>query len=150
MDRLRAFKYGADDFVIKPFVALELRARVLARLRGLKNPTTPKTLDYPSLTIDFEKRRASLIREGKATPLKLTNIEFKLLIALCARPEAVKSRQPCSRKSGPFRFGNRTQRGRAHLQSQTKAGDLAWMIEASPGNGYCFFRSKKGFMRISP
>lgn len=139
-DRLNAFNYGADDYIMKPFSALELKARIQARLRNRgKAPTEDSSLVFPSLIVDLGRRKAFLVDSGVPTPLKLTNLEFKLLCALCRRPEVVKSRQALLSEV----WGNNvrvTERSvDVHIYNlRRKLGARAGLIEASMGNGYSF------------
>ena len=64
-DRVRGLKAGADDYVVKPFSATELLARVEAVLRrSAERPQGVGRLVVGSLTIDFERRE--LTRAGGA------------------------------------------------------------------------------------
>ena len=60
-ERVRGLKVGADDYVVKPFSALELLARVEAVLRRTaERPTTVGTIALDGRTIDFERREIAL------------------------------------------------------------------------------------------
>jgi len=57
-DRVRGLKIGADDYVVKPFSALELLARVEAVLRrSAERATTVGTVELDGRTVDLEQRR---------------------------------------------------------------------------------------------
>ena len=88
-DRVAALDAGADDFLLKPFNAAELCARVRAiSRRGLKQPSQDTVLHLADLEISVETRAAW--RGG--TKLELTVREFDLLVFL------IKHRgRPCSR-----------------------------------------------------
>ncbi|MCY1136566.1 response regulator transcription factor [Actinoplanes sp. Pm04-4] len=75
-DRLTGFDAGADDYVVKPFVTVEVLARVTAVLRRLGR--VPSTVQVADLIVDEGARIAS--RAGHA--LTLTGTEFKLLAYL--------------------------------------------------------------------
>jgi DNA-binding response OmpR family regulator len=67
------FTLGASDYMSKPFDIRELLARVKARL-------PPEIQEFDNyLRIDVPKRRVSVYKEGKWTPLDLTPREFNLL-----------------------------------------------------------------------
>ncbi len=74
-DKVKALDAGADDYVVKPFGAEELMARVRAALRraALVEPAPP--FISHDLKIDFEKRSV----EVKGQPIRLTPKEFELL-----------------------------------------------------------------------
>jgi len=72
---------GADDYVTKPFSLKQLLARVQAVQRRHSGVRTGNYLSYKNLTIDTEKRIASLNSEN----LTLTRDEFNILALLMSR-----------------------------------------------------------------
>lgn len=72
---------GADDYVIKPFSAEQLEARVRAVLRRA-TASTPNEIAVGGLRIDLDAHEAQL--DGVA--LDLTAREFELLAYLAAKP----------------------------------------------------------------
>ena len=87
-DRLNALQRGADDYVVKPFFARELTARVLA-VRRRRDPTKDMRLEVGPIMINL---RARIVMMDGA-PLELTAKEFDLLAYLAARPGHVFSRE---------------------------------------------------------
>lgn len=84
-DRLRGFRLGVDDYVIKPFSFAELVARVgaiLARSRRAPPETHPAPIVRGDVIIDLAERRVT--RGGE--PVRLTPTEFRLLAALAEQP----------------------------------------------------------------
>ncbi len=78
-DRVRGLNVGADDYVVKPFSATELVARVKAVLRRAQTSdvTVPnRYFTHGNLKIDFA--RAEVWRDNKAVYLSAT--EYRLLI----------------------------------------------------------------------
>jgi two-component system KDP operon response regulator KdpE len=73
-DKTQAFDAGADDFIVKPFGAVELTARVRAKLRRSASDDAP-FFASPDLQVDFERRAVSVI--GRT--VRLTPKEFELL-----------------------------------------------------------------------
>jgi DNA-binding response OmpR family regulator len=64
-DRVRGLSGGADDYVVKPFSAKELLARVAAVLRrSAERPKAVGRLDVAGRTVDFERREVT--RDGAA------------------------------------------------------------------------------------
>jgi len=83
-DRLRGFRLGVDDYVVKPFSFSELAARVGAILgrRVQPEPAEGAPLVRGEVVIDLPARRVT--RAGK--PIHLTPKEFRLLEALAEQP----------------------------------------------------------------
>ncbi len=79
-DKIRALDAGADDYVVKPFSAHELLARIRANLRryAQSQENLPETLRSADLTIDFSRR--VVIARGQKSPL--TPKEFEVLRCL--------------------------------------------------------------------
>jgi len=60
-DRVKGLKLGADDYVVKPFGASELLARVEAVLRrSAERPRARGHLKVAGLTVDFERREVAM------------------------------------------------------------------------------------------
>jgi DNA-binding response OmpR family regulator len=78
-DRVRGLDLGADDYLVKPFSATELLARVRAVLRRAQAPTeTSQTrfFTHDNLKIDFA--RAEVWRGEE--PISLSATEYRLLL----------------------------------------------------------------------
>jgi DNA-binding response OmpR family regulator len=81
-DRVRDLKLGADDYVVKPFSASELLARVEAVLRrSAERPRGLRTLRLGDRTIDLE-RGAITLADG--TSRRLSELEASILRYLAA------------------------------------------------------------------
>jgi two-component system KDP operon response regulator KdpE len=77
-DKVKCLDLGADDYIVKPFGANELLARVSAVLRRTRTAgisTTKSSITSGDLVINFAKRR--ITRAG--TEVKLTPTEYSLL-----------------------------------------------------------------------
>ncbi|MGK7295743.1 MAG: response regulator transcription factor [Candidatus Wenzhouxiangella sp. M2_3B_020] len=88
VDKVRALRSGADDYVTKPFGLMELLARVEALLRRF-TPKTVKVIELGEVSIDVPDR--TVLHHGK--PVALSPKEFDLLLTLAMRPNEVISRQ---------------------------------------------------------
>ena len=98
-DKVRGLKEGADDYIVKPFGAAELLARVQAVLRrSPERPVALKKLTVAGRTIDFERREAVL---AGGTRHALSEREAELLAYLAAsRGRAVSRDELLSRVWG--------------------------------------------------
>ena len=90
VDRIVGLELGADDYLTEPFSPSELLARIRAVLRRWRRtrPGGP-IVELGPLRLDPARFSAEL--DGR--PLELRPQEFKLLLALVRRPEAVLSRE---------------------------------------------------------
>ncbi len=93
LERVRGLRAGADDFLVKPFFAEELLARVEALLRragGAGGRGEPSELYRDgTLTIDYAEHRVRTA-EGE---LELTPLEFRLLSEFVRHPRQVLSHE---------------------------------------------------------
>jgi len=87
VSKIAALDAGADDYLVKPFGAGELGARVRAQLRRHQQQTqggAPQIV-FGEVRIDLVRRMVE--RAGEA--LHLTPIEYKLLTHLASQPDRV-------------------------------------------------------------
>lgn len=89
-DRVAGLKAGADDYVVKPFSARELLARVEAVLRrSPERPTDVKKLRAGEAVVDLARREVSV--QGKVQHT-LSETEAAILAHLAANPNRAISR----------------------------------------------------------
>ena len=88
---VRLLGLGADDYVVKPYSAAQLAARIGAVLRraSAPGPGSGRLLQVGDLTVDPDRRVASL----DGAPLDLSRLEFDLLAHLARRSPDVVSRR---------------------------------------------------------
>ncbi len=86
-DKVAALDAGADDYLVKPFGAAELLARVRAQLRrqALAHSPVQVVLRLGRTSVDLARRLVE--RDGE--PLHLTPIEYRLLTHLASQPDRV-------------------------------------------------------------
>jgi DNA-binding response OmpR family regulator len=91
-DRVLGLELGADDYVVKPFSARELVARIRAVLRrasALAAPAAADRLRIGAVEVDASARTVMLDGE----PLELTRKEFDLLALLMGQAGTVVTRE---------------------------------------------------------
>jgi DNA-binding response OmpR family regulator len=95
-DKVAALRLGADDYITKPFALAELLARIDAVLRRTNQSVTRPIamshgdrLQFDNVSIDLAQR--VVMRAG--TEVKLTHLEFELLVFFLRHPSQVFSRQ---------------------------------------------------------
>jgi len=96
-DRVLGLKMGADDYVVKPFSAAELSARiesVLRRTRHRADPEPSNRLVFDGLAVDLQTREVTA-RDEK---VDLTAKEFDLLAFLAGSPRQVFTREQLLRQ----------------------------------------------------
>lgn len=89
---VRVLDAGADDYIVKPYSAAQLDARIRAVLRRTAAPGdgSGAVIAVGALLVDPDRRTATV--EGR--PLELSRLEFDLLAHLARRsPEVVSRRE---------------------------------------------------------
>ncbi|QUG73703.1 response regulator (plasmid) [Erwinia sp. E602] len=102
-DKISALRFGADDYVVKPYNPGEVVARIHAVLRRAAGyRATSPLIEYGKVRIDTEAFRASVLGDdGQSRPLELTPTELMLLTQLLAHPHKAFSRQSLLEASLP-------------------------------------------------
>jgi len=87
LDKIAALDAGADDYLVKPFGAGELMARVRAQLRRYSQQaaTGEPSIRFGDICIDLVRHVVE--RDGQV--LHLTPIEYRLLTCLATQPDRV-------------------------------------------------------------
>ena len=131
-DKIFGFSAGADDYLVKPFHASELLARIKAMLRryreygGRKSGETPQpAITMGGLSIDTEACRVTVNGEEKA----LTATEYRVLLLLCETPGKVFSAENIFESVWGERYYDSSNNTiMVHIRK------LREKIEADPGN----------------
>ena len=88
-DMVLGLECGADDYMIKPFNALELSARIKAVLKRTERGMLSKGYQNGYIAIDFKSRQVQV--RGRA--VQLTKTEYELLELFVGYPNEVLSRE---------------------------------------------------------
>ena len=102
VDRIVGLEIGADDYVVKPFSARELVARIkaIARRAGTLPAPGPARLCFGGLLIDEAGREARI----DGADLRLKPREFALLLELASNPGIALSRATLLERVWGFDF----------------------------------------------
>ena len=91
-DRVGGLEAGVDDYVVKPFSARELLARIRAVLRRSREDDEDGSVQVGHLRIDGAAHRVFAEGDGQPTPVQIGPTEYRLLHFFMTHPERVYSR----------------------------------------------------------
>ena len=90
MDKILGLEYGADDYILKPFNILEVKARIKTILRRTGSSAQgPEIIKAKNMVVDLNKRSVTI--NGEEIPL--TAKEFDILHLLITHPGVVYKRE---------------------------------------------------------
>lgn len=134
-DKVLGLELGADDYIVKPFGASELLARVRAVLRRSRPPPAAGRASAAGLRLDAQSRGARL--DGR--PLRLQPREFEVLCLLASHPGRALSRGYLIENSSAYGMPVSTRSLDTHIKNlRKKLGSKARLIETVPKLGYRF------------
>ena len=91
-DRVGGLEAGVDDYVVKPFSARELLARIRAVLRRSREDDDDGSVQVGALRIDGAAHRVFADADGNAQPIQMGPTEYRLLHFFMTHAERVYSR----------------------------------------------------------
>ncbi|WP_022878445.1 response regulator transcription factor [Microbacterium sp. B19] len=137
-DRVRGLRLGGDDYLVKPFNAIELIARIEAILRrrdpGDRSDASHDTLQIADLRVDVDRH---VVSRGGST-IDLSPTEFRLLELLMRNAGRVLSKTVILQEIWMYDFGgdaNVVERFISSLRRKID-GDQPSMIVTVRGFGY--------------
>ncbi|GIH22035.1 DNA-binding response regulator [Acrocarpospora phusangensis] len=121
-ETVRLLDAGADDYVVKPFTATHLDARIRAVLRRTGQEDTDTTVTVGGLHMDVRGRETTL----DGTPIDLTPREFDLLLYLASRPGRVVTKRELLTEVWQVPYGGTDKTVDVHLSwLRRKLGETA-------------------------
>lgn len=91
-DRVGGLEAGVDDYVVKPFSARELLARIRAVLRRSRDDDDDGSVQVGALRIDGAAHRVFADLDGTSHPIQMGPTEYRLLHFFMTHAERVYSR----------------------------------------------------------
>ncbi len=144
VDIVRGLELGAADYMIKPFSAVELLARIRAIMRRVQvGSLGSQTQPFVSkeLSVDFDDRQ--VLAQGE--PVKLTPTEYKLLCYLIRNPRQVLTNDAIVEEVWGPSYRNSEGLVKAHIQRLRKklkdSTQNPRLIITERGRGYRFIGS---------
>jgi two-component system alkaline phosphatase synthesis response regulator PhoP len=134
-DKVIGLNMGADDYVVKPFGAMELMARIQAVLRRVRPHASLEAVSIGGLKLDVSSRTASF--KGKS--LRLQPKEFEILFLLASQPGRAHTRGWLIDNTSSYGMPVGTRSLDTHIKNiRRKLGAGAGLIETVPKVGYRF------------
>lgn len=113
-DKVHGLEIGAEDYIVKPFEAVELIARINVVLRRNQKNASEFSLD--GTTVDLDKHIVTV--NGQA--VEITNKEFQLLDFLIQNKNIALSREKIIEQTWGFDFYGETRTVDVHIQRLRK------------------------------
>lgn len=140
-DKVRGLMIGGDDYMVKPFTASELVARIHAILRrtGVSVLQEQKLLQRGLIELDEIARKVQIAHE----PVTLTLKEFELLHLFMRNPDIVYSREQLLERIWGLDYEGGTRTVDTHIKTLRiklgkKAKEASEAIQTVWGIGYRF------------
>ena len=140
LDRIQGLDLGADDYIVKPFDAKELLARIKAVLRRSSLPENEKCVTFEDLEISLDNYSVTLDGKQNEMPPK----EIELLFFLASREGKVFTREQLLEQVWGFDFFGDSRTVDVHVKRiREKLGERdAWQLKTVWGVGYKFEAKK--------
>lgn len=129
-DKVDGLKLGADDYMVKPFEAIELLARIETVLRRYEKEE--QVMAFQNLLVDLDKREVT--RQGEV--VELTPKEYDLLVVLLKNKNIALSREQFIDKVWGGEYYGETRTVDMHIKSLRKKLDLQDHIKTIYKLGY--------------
>ena len=132
---LKGYKYGADDYMVKPFPLAVLCEKINATIRRNKGLKQDDSIEASGVRLDLKKRTVCVGEREVRLPLK----DFNLLMLLMQNKGTVLSRDVILSKIWGWDFDGDSRTVDTHIKRIRKAlGEGAQLITTVSGIGYSF------------
>ena len=129
-DRVKGLRLGAEDYIVKPFEAVELLARIEVVLR--RSHKGRVQIAYDDITIDMDRHLVTKAGE----PVALTPKEFSLLAFFMENVDVAVTRERLLAAVWGYEFQGESRTVDIHVQQLRKKLDLSRRLITIPKLGY--------------
>ncbi len=136
-DKVLGLELGADDYIVKPFEANEVMARIKAVLRRSDKKKSKKVMTYDKISININNYELRINDERVELPPK----EMELLYQLASNPNRVFSREQLLDAVWGFNYYGDSRTVDVHIKRlREKLEGLSdqWSLKTVWGVGYKF------------
>ncbi|MEE1144456.1 MAG: response regulator transcription factor [Acutalibacteraceae bacterium] len=142
-DKVLGLEIGADDYIVKPFEAKEVIARVKAVLRrsNTQSDESVKRVEYDKLTVNLTNYEMTVDGKQVDTPPK----ELELIFHLASNPDKVYTRDQLLDEVWGFDYYGDSRTVDVHvkrLREKLEGVSPEWSLETVWGRGYKFKTNK--------
>ena len=127
---VRGLKEGAEDYIVKPFEAVELLARIEVVLR--RAGKSEMHLSYGDIRVDIEKH--TVLKGGQ--PVTLTPKEFDVLVFFMRNPDVAITREQLLSNIWGYNFAGESRSVDIHVQQVRRKLGLRGKLITIPKLGY--------------
>ncbi|OBZ18524.1 DNA-binding response regulator [Bacillus sp. FJAT-27264] len=129
-DKVNGLKLGADDYMVKPFEAIELLARIETVLRRYGHED--RMMEFQHVQVDLDKREVVI----QGAPVELTPKEYDLLVVLLKNKNIALTREQFLDKVWGGDYYGETRTVDMHIKSLRKKLNLQEQIKTIYKIGY--------------
>ena len=129
-DKVKGLRLGAEDYIVKPFEALELLARIDVVLR--RSHKTQNKLNYYDISVDIEKH--VITKAGK--PIQFTPKEFDVFVYFLQHQDIAISRERLLSNIWGYEFEGESRTVDIHVQQVRRKIGLQNKLITIPKLGY--------------
>ena len=129
-DKVRGLRLGAEDYIVKPFEAMELLARIEVILRRVKR--TENVCSYGNISVNVEEHTC----KSNGEEVYLTPKEFEVLVFFIQHKDVAISRDRLLAAVWGFEYEGETRTIDIHIQQLRKKLNLKDKLVTIPKLGY--------------
>lgn len=130
-DKVKGLRLGAEDYIVKPFEAVELLARIEVVLR--RTNAGRQQLAYDGILVDLQKHVVT--KNGERVPL--TPKEFDVLVFFMQNVDIAITRERLMAAIWEYEFEGESRTVDIHVQQVRRKLNLKGKLVTIPKLGYC-------------